>query len=295
MKTELDCFACFVRQALATARLVETDDERRWLALRGVLDLLREVDREVPPPLVARQVYAVVHEVLAAPDPYAQIKRECNARALELLPRLRAQVQAAADPFAAAVKVALAGNIIDFGTGKAFDLERTSERVGDTKPTVDDTPALAERLRAARSLLYLADNAGEIALDALLLEQLPEDLLVTLAVRGGPIINDATEEDAAAVGLDRRATIIRPASALPGVCLEEAGEELREAFAGADVIISKGQGNFETLHGVADQYPIFFIFMVKCGVIAQHTGLPEGEPVVVEQRGFKAASAESSA
>jgi uncharacterized protein with ATP-grasp and redox domains len=153
-------------------------------------------------------------------------------------------------------------------------------------PAVDHTDELRRRAAAARRILYLADNAGEIVLDRLLIEQLPaaEGREVVVAVRGGPTINDATVEDAVAAGLDRLegVQIVEPGVTLPGIWLEGSSPAFRRFFVEADLILSKGQGNFETLYGGVeiDTRSICFLFMVKCGVVARATGQELGDPLV---------------
>jgi len=277
---------CFITQALNTVRRFGGDTEAEERTLRAVLQVLAAADYSLPPPRIAPAVYSAIYRSLDSEDPYARIKRETNRHVLELLPGLDRRVRASADPFAAAVRLALAGNIIDFGAGRDFDLEATIDRVLRQGPVVDHTDLLRQRLGAARRVLYLADNAGEVVLDRLLLEHLhqrPRDTRIVVAVRGGPTINDATLEDARTAGLDRLdLELIEPGVTLPGIDLAGSSPAFLTHFAQADLIISKGQGNFETLHDVpaAAGRPIFFLFMVKCEVVARLTGLAVGSPLV---------------
>lgn len=280
MKTYLDCLPCFVQQALTTVRRFGGDEAVQERVARAVLKILQEQDFGEPPPVIAQRVYPAIHACLGTADPYARLKEESNRRVLELLPRFRALVRAADDPFRTSVKLVLAGNVIDFGASQSFDLERTVQRMMEGEPARDEIAVLQQRLGEGSRVLYLADNAGEIVLDRLLIEELrAAGAEVTLAVRGGPIINDATVEDAAVAGLDHLARVIAPSAVLPGVSLQGSDAAFRQAFDEADLIVSKGQGNYETLEDLSGRHPIFFIFIVKCPMVARQTGLCEGDPV----------------
>jgi len=279
MRTEPDCLACFVTQAARTVQRLGGDERQQERAVRAVLEILARVDHDQPPPRIARAVYRAIGGVLGLDDPYAAVKRETTALALAALPGLRRRVAASEDPLRTALLVALAGNIIDFGTGHAFDLEQTIDRVLADGAAVDHISELRRELERARRVLYLADNAGEIVLDRLLLEQIAPGREVTVAVRGGPIINDATLEDARAAGVEG-ARLIEPGVALPGIDLESSSAAFRRTFDEAELIIAKGQGNYECLVGVTAPAPLFYLFMVKCELVARLTGQPLGSAMV---------------
>jgi hypothetical protein len=282
MKLEMDCLPCFLSQTLNTVRRFGGGREAEERALRAVLEQLARADFDLSPPRLAPAVYGAIYRVLGTHDPYAEIKRDSTRHALALLPGLRRRVEAAADPFAVAARISLAGNIVDFGTNHPFDLEATLDRVLGAPLAVDHTDLLRRRLETAREVLFLADNAGEIVLDRLLLEQMPSGPRVVVAVRGGPIINDATLEDARAAGLDQLARLVEPGVTLPGIDLERSSPELRRLYQQADVIIAKGQGNFETL----ESGPVFHLFMVKCEMVARLTGQALGAPLVASRELF---------
>jgi len=245
---------------------------------RAALRFLAEAPYDAPPPLLAKDLYARLCELAATGDPYASVKAHSNELIQALLPKLAERVKASCDPFRSWVKLALAGNVIDFGADSTFDLQETIERWMNQDPEVDDIDLLRERLRVPARVLYLADNAGELALDGAFIEHELAGHTVTLAVRGGPIINDATEADARQLGIERIARILSPREAVPGIDLSSAGDELRRAWAEADLVVSKGQGNFETLEEHADDR-VFFLFMVKCPVVARWTGRALGAGV----------------
>ena len=217
------------------------------------------------------------------PDPYREVKRRSNALALELYPTLKQRVRASADPFAAAVRVAIAGNVIDFGCRSRLGNNEVYQAIEDAMDpqalelndgAVDD---LRRAIEQAGDILYLADNAGEIVFDRLLLEEMPTDR-ITLVMRGGPVINDATREDAEVAGLSSLVTVMDNGSDAPGTILESCSPSFRTRFEQCDLVIAKGQGNYETLS--SERPPIFFLFKAKCPVIARDVGREVGQMIV---------------
>ena len=292
MKTYLDCIACFVRQSLEAARLVSDDPALAERVLRDVLAEAAAMRLDEPPPLMGQRIHRFIRQAAGSDDPYRDIKRRQNAMAMRLAERIRPEIEAADDPFAAAVRSAIAGNVIDLGVA-AHEIVETQiveelERCLHAPLAGEPVAALAAAVERAERVLYIADNAGEIALDRLLIERLPTDRL-TLAVRGGPIINDVTREDAAAVGLDALVPIIDNGTDMPGCWLPACSASFRQTFEAADVVIAKGQGNYETLSD-ADQ-TIFFLLKVKCPVIARHAGVELGRMMMLAQYGSQTPAA----
>ncbi len=198
---------------------------------------------------------------------------------LGLLPEMRARLAAADDPFGLAVKLAIAGNIIDLGVNGHLpaDALRTAVEQALGEPVHGLVDDLRRDVEAADEILYLADNCGEIVFDRLLIEQLPT-AKVTLAVRGRPILNDATRADALTVGLTDIVEVIDNGTDAPGTLLDDCSPAFRRRFERADLIIAKGQGNFESLSDV--DAPVYFLFKVKCSVVADHVGEPIGTHMV---------------
>jgi uncharacterized protein with ATP-grasp and redox domains len=250
---------------------------------------LARADYGVSPPHIAREIFAVLQEQLDDPDPYLELKQRTNEQVLALLPTLEARVRKSEDPFRMAAKLALAGNIIDFGIPRTFELEPTIDALVSSAPAIDEIGLLEQRLAQAGRVLYLADNAGEIVLDRLFIEQFPSPGRVTVAVRGGPALNDATRADAEQTGLTALVRVIDSGLPLAGTWLAGSSNELQQAFAEADVIVSKGQGNFETLHE-EERFGTFFMFMVKCAVVASFAGLNDGDAVVATRTSMQPSS-----
>lgn len=275
MRSSLDCIPCFIRQALEAARTVSDDPDMHEAIVREMLVWMGEADLSQSPPSFAQHIHRRLHTAIADDDPYRAAKQRQNLMALSLLPHLRALIDAASDPLDTALRVAVAGNAIDMGVTAALnetDLRLAVEQALK-EPLAGDHQEFRHELEFADSILYLADNAGEIALDRLLVEQLGP-ARVTVVVRGSPVLNDATRVDAQAVGLDSIVEVIDNGSDAPGTILADCSEELRQRFADSDLVIAKGQGNFESLN--EEPGNVFFLFKVKCPVVANGVGAPVG-------------------
>ncbi len=276
MKTYLECIPCFVKQALFAARAA-VDDETK---IKEVLDRIGMLISEIPlhhsPPETSREIYRTVREITGVNDPFANLKAESIKKAIALYPSLKQMVAASANPLETAVRLAIAGNVIDFGANPDFELEQDIQTILQSEPVVNHYEAFKESLASAQNVLYVADNAGETVFDKILIEVMATP--VVYVVREGPIINDATLEDAMKSGLDEVAMIVSSGWDGPGVSLKNCSEEFLDHYKEADMIISKGQGNYETLS--TEQRPIFFLLKAKCPVIAQNLGVKQGDTVI---------------
>ncbi len=287
MKTASGCIPCFARQAAEAVELSTPDPVRREQLLRRLLREIAGADWAVPPVAISQRVQRRVREETGQADPYRPLKDRMNRVALGLLPALADLARRRSDPREAAVRLAVAGNLLDAGSKARLapeDLPRHLEAVWSL-PLVGDVGDLFRAANGARRILYLADNAGEIVFDRLLIEALPAGR-TTVAVRGSPVINDATLEDAEAAGIPSLAPVVSNGSDAPGTVVEECSEEFRRLFDGADLILSKGQGNYETLAGAGRR--VFFLLTVKCAVVAADIGAPVGSLIVKRGGGDEA-------
>jgi hypothetical protein len=277
VKAELDCLECFVRQALRAARQASNDPAVHRRVLEEAGARLRSMDLDRSPASLSHVVYELANEFSGNPDPYRESKREQNAMALELEDEMRRMVLAAADPLSAALHLSAAGNIIDLGTMQAedIDIRAAIAQVMSERFAVDHSDALRESLGGCRDLLFLLDNAGEIVFDKILIEELLKLTPVTAVVKAAPIINDACLDDAEATGLTRVCEVIDNGGAFIGSPLDRVPERFLERMRRADVIIGKGQGNYETI----DDFPgdVFLILKAKCEVVARHMGVRLGQ------------------
>lgn len=278
MRTSLECIPCFAKQALEAARFVTDDPAVHERILREVLRSAAEMDLSQCPPVVAQQMHRRLRQFTGVDDPYRAAKDSFNRMALDMLPELSAKVRRGPDPLVVALRLAIAGNVIDLGVNGSLTEDQARRALAGAmeEPFRGDVEEFRQAAEAAGDILYLADNAGEIVFDRLLIEQLPTER-VTVVVRGGPILNDAVMADAEAAGLCDLVETIDNGSDAPGTVLADCSDDFRRRFASADMIIAKGQGNFESLSDEAAN--IYFLFKAKCSVIADHVGLPVGTHV----------------
>jgi uncharacterized protein with ATP-grasp and redox domains len=276
MRTYLDCLPCFLSQALRAARIA-TDDEA---LIKRVLDevgmMLTDIPLESTPPESGRRVYRKVAEITGTRDPFRGLKDESTRQALALYPLLKDRVQASSDRLEAAIRIAIAGNVIDFGPNRAFDLEREIDTTLEKDPAIWDYPAFRNALSRAHEILYIGDNAGECVFDRILIEELNKPVIYV--VRDVPVINDATYEDAVQAGIDQVAAIVSSGTDAPGTILHTCSSEFLNLYNQAEFTISKGQGNYEALS--SEPRPIFFLLKAKCRVIADDIGVQEGDIVL---------------
>jgi len=292
MRIYLDCFPCFMRQALDAARMASDDPRVQREVLDRTAALLPTVPMGAIPVDIGQLVHRLVREITGVADPYERVKHESNDRVLSLYPTLKSRVKRAGDPLLTALKIAGAGNIIDFGPNSALLPDRLIDEVmNDSLTRALSEPldrgqydAFQRKLAGVNEILYLGDNAGEIVFDKILIEELVRlGKKVTFVVRGSPIINDATMEDARYVGMEEVAAVITNGSDAVGTSLSDCSPEFRDLFESAEMILSKGQGNFEGLSDVPA--PIFFLFKVKCPVVAREVGAEIGTLVLKGQTG----------
>ena len=276
MKTYLDCIPCFFKQALFAARTAIDDEAKVKEVLDRIGLLVSEIPLDSTPPETGRQVYRTVREVTGVEDPFKELKKENIETALKLYPALKQIVETAEDPLETAVRLAIAGNVIDFGANPDFQLEQNIREVLHREPAINHYQAFKEKLRRAQNILYLGDNAGETVFDKILIETMAKP--VTYAVRESPVINDATAQDAIDSGLDKVALVVSSGCDAPGTVLATCSDQFSDCFKKADMIISKGQGNYETLSN--EERPIFYLLMAKCPIIARDLGVKVRDTVI---------------
>lgn len=279
MRTYLDCYPCFLRQALSAARMAGADEDEQRVVLGQVLDLLRRADPANAPPEIGDQVHRLVRQQVADGDPYRAVKEASTRAALALYPRMRALLADADDPLDVAIRLSIAGNIIDAAPDRTYDLWDVVERVLAQPFDIDDRDAFRAALARGDRVLYLADNTGETVFDRVLIEVLGKPVIY--AVKDGPVLNDATRADALAAGIDQVADVVSTGSDAPGTVLHRCSDRFRQLYDGAELIIAKGQANYETLSEAGPR--VFCFLQVKCPVIARDVGVPVGS-IVLSQR-----------
>ncbi|MFC1658368.1 DUF89 domain-containing protein [Candidatus Omnitrophota bacterium] len=289
MKTYLDCIPCFFKQALEAGRLAGADEATQKKITDELAGVISGWDLSLPPPEMGRAIYRIAKKIAAHKDPYKEIKHKSNQLALGLLPCLREKLDSSKDRLLMAAELAIAGNVIDYGVKNSLEIEQEAENFLNGNFDIHNQyhkPVFAyqefkQALIKAKRVLYLADNAGETVFDLILIEEmarLPGEREVVYAVKDQPIINDALMEDALSAGIDKVARVISSGCDAPGTILKFCSESFLKIYEKADMIISKGQGNFEALSGQVR--PIFFLFRVKCPVVARDIGCGVGDMIL---------------
>ncbi len=294
MRTYLECFPCLLQQSLNAARHVTSDPERQRAVLEAVSRQIPRMDLAASPAENGNIVHQIARQVLDCDDPFRAVKQESNRHCLAGLARYRQIVAESPDPLLESMRVAAAANAIDVGPsfGCGYNIRDRLDTILAGSFDFRDYSSFREHLNATSHVLYLADNAGEIVFDRLVVEQLVAlGKQVTVVVRGGPILNDATMEDAHVSGIHKLADVIANEQRGPGTSLRLAGDGFAQRIRNADLILSKGQGNYEGLAG--EPLQIFFLFRIKCNVVSQHACAQMGtillrsgiDPKIEDRRG----------
>lgn len=281
MKVYPDCFSCFFKQSTIAFNQACLQKTEQVELLRDISGVIADADLSNSPAHVTTHIHRMIRSRTGM-DPFAEVKRLFNDKALRMYDNLKKRVTTSADPLLTASRLAIAGNIIDFGIFTSIDIEGTVEKALKDIITIDDFSFLKGVLNEPKNILYLLDNAGEIVFDRLLIETLQErGSSITAVVKGGAVLNDALLADAVQAGLDRTCTVIDNGSDAVGTILEYSPDHFVRAFNNAEVVISKGQGNFETLMH-EERQDLFFLFQAKCDVVSRHLGLEKGAMILAQ-------------
>lgn len=279
MDTAMSCVSCLTRQMTESVEMSGLDAAGQEKLVRRLLQYIAEANWNVVPVIISQQIQRMIRAEAGDRDPYQDLKDRMNTMALQLLPTLEEVVRRHANPREAAVRAAIAGNLLDAGSKSRLTPEELPARMRDiwNMPLVGPVDAIFQAAQEAKCILYIADNAGEIVFDRLLLEALPTEK-VTVVVRGMPVLNDATLVDAEVAGIPELVPVMSNGSDAPGTVMEQCSTDFRLWFHRADLIIAKGQGNFETLCDMAKKG--FCLFTVKCPAIAARAHAAVGDMVI---------------
>ena len=286
MRVYLDCLPCILRQALDAARAATEDENIHRQVINSVAGIIPQLSLSLRPPEIAQQGYQLIYQITENSDPFHQAKVESNRAALALYPHLKEVVANSEDPLLMACKLAIAGNSIDLAPDFDYGgINNIVETALASPLAINDYQQFLSNINNSRHILYLGDNAGEIVFDRVLIEELRQikELEIDFVVRERPIINDATMEDAIAVGMDKVARIVSSGCDAPATILSQCSSEMLRLYYSADVIIAKGQGNYESL----DEEPgnIFFLLRAKCPIVARLLGVSVGDAILKQHRG----------
>ena len=282
MKTYLDCIPCFLRQTLDTARIAGADKALQKKIINKVCELIPQFPLNATPPQMGVKIHWLIRNLTSNSDPYKKIKKDLQRIALDMYPYLKEEVKKAKNCLAIALKIATMGNVIDFAINDSATILKELEDIHKHGFAIFEYEEFKKSLQTAQTILYLADNAGETVFDRVLIEEIPTDKKLYYGVRGFAAINDALEVDAKEAGIGKYSTITSNGSDVPGTLLESCSKQFRDIFFNADMIISKGQGNFESLHGGG--YLVFFLFKIKCSPVARELNCKVGDLILKGER-----------
>lgn len=278
MRIQEKCIPCVVNQAIKVADMVGLQEKNDLL--RSVFSYLSKVDyTSSSTPELIGEIFSLLKSEIDNHDPYKETRDRYNKMFLEQLPSLEQEINEADNPFLESVKYAIIGNIIDFSPLhdlSIFDVKDCFDKLKNESLELDDSALLVQEIQNADLLLYLGDNCGEICLDKILIKKMKEinpACHIFFATRGDNVVNDSIEEDAYAVGIDAYADIISNGDNSLGTVLHRTSEAFQEIYRKADIIIAKGQANYECLS--EETANVFFLLMTKCRVIADDIGIPE--------------------
>ena len=283
MRTHLECIPCFIKQSLEAVRMVTDDEKIHTKVLQEIMKHLQKVSFTDSPPKLSRKVHEIIREITGSKDPYKKVKEKSNELAKKKYSFLKKLVNESDDSLLMATKLSIIGNVIDFGTINRFNVDQMIEF--SIKQELDESLYLRYKntLDHSKTILFLADNAGEIFYDKLLLEEIvKKQKQINFIVKANPIINDALVKDAKFAGIDKIANIIEWDSnqkiSSPGIILSYASKQFLQIYESSDIVLSKGQGNYEGLSNVDRE--IFFMLVVKCPLVAKDINSDVGKLIL---------------
>lgn len=251
MRIHDKCLPCVVNQVVKVANITGVDKKEELL--REVFTYLSKMDFEITIPEIVGEIFGMIKKHINNPDPYKETRNYYNALFLKLLPEFERKIEQAGNSFQLALRYAIVGNIIDFNpihNTLLEDIFDYFEKMEQLELTIDDSKTLMEDISNAKILLYLGDNCGEICMDKILLKRIKElnsNVKILFGVRGKPVVNDSIAEDAYAVGIDEYAEIIDNGDGSLGTVLNRTSPEFKKVYKKADIVIAKGQANYECL------------------------------------------------
>jgi uncharacterized protein with ATP-grasp and redox domains len=274
MNFDPECIPCIVNQAYRTSKLLAQGNTQLQVEIvKQVCRAVDSLDVSSAAPMFSSTMQSIVEKALGMKNPYGKVKEASLKKTRRFIPYLETMVKSANDKLEVALRVAIAGNTLDIAANPGFSIEHEVNKITANKVDGDVVRTLHEDLKRAETVLYIGDNYEEALFDKILLEQLNPKRLV-FAVRSYPILNDVTLEDARNLEIDKVCEVIESGSKIAGTDLSQCTNEFLELFENANVVMAKGQGNYETLMDV--DRPIYFLFKVKCEAIARRCGLPVG-------------------
>ncbi|MCK5055372.1 MAG: DUF89 family protein [Candidatus Aminicenantes bacterium] len=290
MLSDNNCVGCVLNQVIRVCEYTGVDQDKKDLIFKKALQKAGEIDyKKMSSPEFAEKIYRLFSDISGEKDPYKKLRKEQNDLILNKIDFFREKIRNSPDPLKKAAIYSLMGNIIDYGAVRLFDPDELFQRFDDVLLSIDDYAEFRRRLPGGKKLVIIGDNAGEAVFDRLFIEEIRRfnpAVTIVYGVRSAPAINDMLEEDARYIGLDKVAEVIKTGSTFAGTVISKSTEKFQNIYQSADIVISKGQGNFETLE--AEDRDILFMLKVKCDVVARCANLELGSLLFAFNRTLKA-------
>jgi damage-control phosphatase, subfamily I len=287
MKINYKCLPCLVNQVVRVADMTNAD--HRETLFQDVFRYLSEINYTETNPEIIGSTFRLLKEHLKNNDPYLEIRNYYNDLFLNMNDLFEKNINQSDHSFETAIKYAIMGNMIDFNpihASRLEDIMKYFESVEEQTLPINHTQKLISDIQESRTLLYIGDNCGEICLDKILIQKIKEynpNMEVYFGVRGTPVVNDSIEADAHRVGIDAYAKIISNGDDSLGTVLTRTSEEFNHIYQKADVVISKGQANYESLSEQKEKN-IYYLLMVKCDVIADDIGATKNSMICINSK-----------
>ncbi|MBN1500798.1 MAG: DUF89 family protein [Spirochaetes bacterium] len=301
MKTDIKCIDCFTAQLLSVIERLEVSSDDREFYVSEISGIISHVDYSVPAPVSAKKMYSAISEMTGNNDPFREIKLNSNNLGRKIVQDVDEMLSSSGmtpdEKFISTVKYLISANIIDYGAHTDLTEEiilKEFKNLNNISIDMTSVDSFKNDLKKAKNVLYIGDNAGEVFMDAYFIKNYMSSKNVTFCTRGIPVINDITEEDALAAGIDGYASIITTEDNTPGVDISSMPEKLVKAFSVADLVIAKGQGNFETLgeqgiqqkismiYNVEIDCPVYCLFKVKCDHVSNYVQKSKGTMAILK-------------
>lgn len=264
------CISCIINQSAKVANALGADTVLKQKLYSHVESMSKNFSYQQSPPEIAADVYENMASIANKTDLYDEVKKASTKKALSFIPFLEKKLKDSKNKLLTATKIAVAGNVIDLAAEVEFDLEEELEKIFETAFAHNDFEKFSQKLELAKTVLVIGDNAGEHIFDYLFVKTLQEvypEIKFSYMVRGNPIINDVTMDEAKEAGFDRLCNLVDSGVNTPGFTYNRANKESQELFDRVDLVVSKGMGNYECL-SPSHRKDIAFLLKVKCGVVA---------------------------
>ncbi|WP_281950314.1 damage-control phosphatase ARMT1 family protein [Nitrosophilus kaiyonis] len=286
MNMKPDCLVCLFNQTLRVTKALNLDDESAKKVLDEAAITISKFSLNMTPPEAAAILYPQISKIVKKDDVYEEKKIESTNKALKLLDIVVEKVNSLKDDIDGALRAAVLGNIIDFATQVMFDIEKEIDTIFKAKFAIDDKESFKKKLKESKKVVVIGDNVGEHVFDKFMMEiffDFNPKIDIFYITRGKPIINDVTAKDAKAIDIDKIAQIVDSGVDTPGFIYNKANDYTKKIFDEADLILAKGMGNYECMEELKDDR-IFFLFKVKCSVVANKIGKNIGDLICMNSR-----------